>query len=74
MTNETKTRAVAALAGVFTGVMLIGTTGLTFMVGWVLWGVGLCVLLAALPPENGNGPRRGRKRRASARSRDSLVG
>lgn len=33
MSNETKTRAVAALAGVITGVMLIGTTGLTFMVG-----------------------------------------
>ena len=49
MTNETKTRATAGLAAVITGVMLIGTTGLTFALGWALWAVGLGVLLAALP-------------------------
>jgi hypothetical protein len=49
MTNETKTRAIAGLAAVITGVMLIGTTGLTFALGWALWAVGLGVLLAAVP-------------------------
>lgn len=49
MTNETKTRATAGLAAVITGVMLIGTTGLTFALGWALWAVGLGVLLAAVP-------------------------
>ncbi|HEX4734180.1 MAG TPA: hypothetical protein VH247_07185 [Thermoleophilaceae bacterium] len=49
MSNETKTRATAGLAGVITGVLLIGTTGLTLIVGWALWAVGLAVLLAAIP-------------------------
>lgn len=49
MTNQTKTRATAGLAAVITGVMLIGTTGLGFALGWALWAVGLGVLLAAMP-------------------------
>jgi hypothetical protein len=61
MTNETKTRAVAGLAALITGVMLIGTTGLTFALGWVLWAVGLGVLLAAIPSVEHDRPRRGKK-------------
>lgn len=57
MTNETKTRATAGLAAVITGVMLIGTTGLTFALGWALWAVGLGVLLAALPTAAEKAPR-----------------
>jgi hypothetical protein len=49
MSSDTKTRAVAGLAAVVSGVMLIGTTGLTFAAGWVLWAAGLTVLLAAIP-------------------------
>ena len=49
MNSDTKTRAVAGLAAVVSGVMLIGTTGLTFAAGWVLWAAGLTVLLAAIP-------------------------
>jgi hypothetical protein len=49
MSYETKTRVVAVLAGVITGVMLIGATGLSFAFGWALWAVGLIVLLVALP-------------------------
>jgi hypothetical protein len=49
MNSDTKTRAVAGLAAVVSGVMLIGTTGLTFAFGWVLWAAGLAVLLAAIP-------------------------
>ena len=44
-----KTRAVAGLAGVITGVMLIGTTGLTLAFGWALWALALGVLLTAVP-------------------------
>lgn len=57
MTNETKTRASAGLAAVITGVMLIGTTGLTFALGWALWAVGLGVLLAAVPTAPAKAPR-----------------
>lgn len=57
MTNETKTRATAGLAAVITGVMLIGTTGLTLALGWALWAVGLGVLLAAVPTAAGKTPR-----------------
>lgn len=46
---QTKTRAYAGLAGVVTGVMLIGTTGLTFVLGWALWAVSLGALLVAVP-------------------------
>jgi hypothetical protein len=61
MKNETiKTRATAGLAAVITGVMLIGTTGLTFALGWGLWAVGLGVLLAAVPSAGGGEFRRGR--------------
>ena len=59
MSNKTKTRAVAGLAAVVTGVMLIGTTGLTFAIGWALWGVGLAVLLAAVPSAGEQGPQHG---------------
>jgi hypothetical protein len=57
MTNQTKTRATAGLAAIITGVMLIGTTGLTFALGWALWAVGLGVLLAAVPTAAGKGSR-----------------
>lgn len=69
MTNETKTRATAGLAAVITGVMLIGTTGLTFALGWALWAVGLGVLLVAVP----SAPSRGRRTRDAAPAQYSLV-
>ncbi len=53
MNSDTKTRAVAGLAAVVSGVMLIGTTGLTFAFGWALWAAGLTVLLAAIPSSGG---------------------
>jgi hypothetical protein len=53
----TKTHATAGLAAVITGVLLIGTTGLTFALGWALWAVGLGVLLAAVPTAAEKGPR-----------------
>lgn len=59
MTYENRTRAVAGLAAVITGVMLIGTTGLTFALGWALWAVGLGVLLAAIPSAGEQRPPRG---------------
>ncbi|MEA2425992.1 MAG: hypothetical protein QOH13_2402 [Thermoleophilaceae bacterium] len=49
MNNDTKTRAVAGAAAVVSGVMLIGTTGLTFALGWALWAVGLAAVLTAIP-------------------------
>jgi hypothetical protein len=70
MSNETKTRATAGLAGVVTGVLLIGTTGLTLIVGWALWAVGLAVLLAAIPSAGDKNDGRGRE---VAPSRYSLV-
>ena len=63
MSTATKTRATAGLAAVITGVMLIGTTGITFAVGWGLWAVGLAVLLAAAPSAGGGG-KRGRRAQA----------
>jgi hypothetical protein len=51
-----KTHAVAGLAAVVSGVMLIGTTGLTFAFGWALWAAGLAVVLAAVPSLGGEGP------------------
>ncbi|MEA2496667.1 MAG: hypothetical protein QOJ29_4578 [Thermoleophilaceae bacterium] len=69
MNNETKTRAVAGLAAVITGVMLIGTTGLTFAFGWALWAVGLGVLLAAVPAAGGTN----RGSREAAPAQYSLV-
>ena len=64
MSNESKTRATAGLAAVITGVMLIGTTGVTLAVGWALWAVGLAVILAAVPSA---GEPRTRGEAASAR-------
>jgi hypothetical protein len=69
MTNETKTRATAGLAAVITGVMLIGTTGLTFALGWALWAVGLGVLLAAVP----TAAEKGTASREAAPTQYSLV-
>ena len=68
--NETKTRAAAGLAAVITGVMLIGTTGLTLIVGWALWAAGLGVLLAAIPSAGERRPPRGE---TAAPARYSLV-
>jgi hypothetical protein len=45
-----------------TGVMLIGTTGLMFVVGWAIWALALAVLLSAAPTTRDKMPRR---RRAS---------
>src|SRR3954466_4100030 len=59
MSTATKTPVTASLAAVITGVMLVGTTGLTFACGWALCALGLVVVLAAVPP---GGP----GRRASA--------
>jgi hypothetical protein len=59
MNSDTKTRAVAGTAAVVTGVMLIGTTGLTFAFGWALWAAGLAVVMAAIP-SSGGGETRGR--------------
>jgi hypothetical protein len=58
MHSDTKTRAVAGIAAVVSGVMLIGTTGVTFAFGWALWAAGLAVVLAAIP--SGGGENRGR--------------
>jgi hypothetical protein len=69
MQEGTKVRVVAGLAGVITGVMLIGTTGLTLVVGWALWAVGLGVLLAAIPSAGESRPPRGE----TAPARVSLV-
>jgi hypothetical protein len=69
MSTATKTRATAGLAALITGVLLIGTTGLTFVVGWTLWGVGLVALLAAVPAGGGGGS----PRRAARTRRYSLV-
>ena len=49
MNNDTKTRAVVGAAAVISGVMLIGTTGLTFALGWALWAAGLAAVLTAIP-------------------------
>jgi hypothetical protein len=70
MSQQAKTRAVAGLAAVVTGVMLIGTTGLTLVLGWTLWAVGLGVLLAAIPAV---GEQRPRTRDAAAPARYSLA-
>ena len=70
MSNESKTRATAGLAAVVTGVMLIGTTGLTLVFGWALWAVGLAVVLAAVPSV---GEPRKRGERDSAPAQYSLV-
>jgi hypothetical protein len=59
MHSDTKTRAVAGIAAVVSGVMLIGTTGVTFAFGWALWAAGLAVVLAAIP-SGGGGENRGR--------------
>jgi hypothetical protein len=48
MNTDTKTRAVVGAAAVVSGVMLIGTTGLTFALGWALWAAGLVAVLAAI--------------------------
>jgi hypothetical protein len=70
MSTETKTRATAGLAAVITGVLLIGTTGLTFALGWAMWAVGLGVLLAAVPSAGPKGTGGGRE---TAPAQYSLV-
>lgn len=44
-----KAYGYTAIAAVITGVMLIGTTGVTFVLGWALWASGLGALLTAVP-------------------------
>ena len=70
MSHQAKTRAVAGLAAVISGVMLIGTTGMTLVVGWALWAAGLGVLLAAIPSA---GEQRPPRERDVAAARFSLV-
>jgi hypothetical protein len=67
MSNATKTRATAGLAAVITGVLLIGTTGLTLALGWAMWAVGLGVLLAAVPSAGEKGSGGGRREATPAR-------
>jgi hypothetical protein len=59
MHSDTKTRAVAGVAAVVSGVMLIGTTGVTFAFGWALWAAGLAVVLTAIPSSGGESRGRG---------------
>jgi hypothetical protein len=67
MNNQTRTRALAGAAAVVTGVMLIGTTGPTFALGWAMWAVGLAVVLAAVPLAEGHeGPTRLARREVGA--------
>jgi hypothetical protein len=61
---DTKTRAFAGLAALVSGVMLIGTSGLTFALGWVLWAAGLAAVLTS-----GGDDRRHPKAVTSLRSR-----
>ena len=69
MRTETETRAVAGLAGVITGVMLIGTSGLMFVVGWTIWALALAVLLSAAPRARGRASARPTGRYAVRRRR-----
>jgi hypothetical protein len=71
MTNEAKTRAVAGIAALITGVILIGTTGVSVPLGWALWAVGLAVLLAAVPSAGTQRPPRGGKK--STRRHTAVV-
>jgi hypothetical protein len=57
MRSDAETRAIAGVAAVISGVMLAGASGLTFVVGWTLLGVGLAVVLAAIPPAGEDRPR-----------------
>ena len=54
------TKRYAGAAAVITGVMLIGTTGPTFVLGWTLWAVGLGALLVAVPTKGTGEARRTR--------------
>jgi hypothetical protein len=65
--SDTKTRAFAGLAALVSGVMLIGTSGLTFALGWMLWAAGLAAVLTAIP--SGGDDRRRPNAVASLRSR-----
>jgi hypothetical protein len=67
---DTKTRAFAGLAALVSGVMLIGTSGLTFAFGWVLWAAGLAAVLTAIP--SGGDDRRRPNAVTSLRSRSAL--
>jgi hypothetical protein len=59
MTDDTKMRAYAGAAGVITGVMLIGSSGLTALAGWLLWAAALLAILGSGP--SGGGSRRVRR-------------
>src|SRR4051812_50225009 len=71
MNNAAKTRAIAGLAVLVAGVILIGTTGATFACGWALWAVGLAVLLTTVPSAGGARPPRGGKKAARRAARSS---
>lgn len=46
--NEKRVTLTAGIAAVAAGIALIGTSGLTFAIGWGLWLVGLVGVLGAL--------------------------
>jgi hypothetical protein len=64
-------RISLGIAAVTTGVVLIGTTGLTFAVGWSLWAGGLALILGPHSSGKGGPPRRRPRQwpRVSARGR-----
>jgi hypothetical protein len=66
MNNQTKTRTIAGATAIVIGVTLIGTTGLTFALGWAMWAVGLGVVLAAVPSAGENRRGGGRRNQAAA--------
>lgn len=46
--NDKRLTLAAGLAAVVAGIALIGTSGMTFAVGWGLWLVGLVAVLGAV--------------------------
>lgn len=54
MHRKTRARTIAGLAAVIGGVALIGTSGIAFVIGWVVWACGLGALLTAVPTAGGD--------------------
>ena len=70
MSMQLKTRATAGVAAVITGVLLVGASGLTLVVGWALWAIGVVVLMTAVPA---SAERTWTRRREARTQRYSLV-
>ena len=70
MSTQLKTRAAAGVAAVITGVLLVDATGLTLVVGWTLWAIGVVVLMTAVPA---SAEREWTRRREARTKRYSLV-